>query len=274
MAHTFSTAFDIGRSFSSSIEGLKRQPVGLIVGAALLTFADMCSGGGGNGMSDPSALMEGGTGLSPELITGFLALMAGAMALSCVVGIAFALIKCWLMPGYIRFHEDLVLDGAAEDSRVFSGSDVFGRMVLYRLLVWMITTGVTCIALLPGAAVLFVGIAQQQQMIMIAGGVVMVMLVIPAALYVHLGLMLGDRALTLENLDPTAALGRAWSLADGNRITLFLFTLVWGIAMLLSVFAFCVGVVPARAAYELALTEAFLLATHDDLAESALRQPR
>ena len=274
MAQPFSTAFDIGKSFSSGIEGLKRQPVGLIVGAALLLFADMCSGGGGNGISDPSALMEGGTGLSPELITGFLALMAGAMALSCVVGIAFALMKCWLMPGYIRFHEDLVLDGAAEDSRVFSGSDVFGRMVVYRLLVWMITTGVTCIALLPGAAVLIVGITQKQEVMMIAGGVGMALLVIPAAVYVHLGLLLGDRALTLENLDPTAALGRAWSLADGNRITLFLFTLVWGIAQLLSLLAFCIGVFPARAAYELALTEAFLLATHEELTESALRQPR
>lgn len=273
MAQPFSTAFDIGKSFASGIEGLKRQPVGLIVGAALLLFADMCSGGG-NGISDPSALMEGGTGLSPELITGFLALMAGAMALSCVVGIAFALMKCWLMPGYIRFHEDLVLDGAAEDSRVFSGSDVFGRMVVYRLLVWMITTGVTCLALLPGAAVLFVGITQQQEGMMIAGGVAMALLVIPAAVYVHLGLLLGDRALTLENLDPTAALGRAWSLADGNRISLFVFTLVWGFAQLLSLLAFCVGIIPARAAYELALTEAFLLATHEELAESALRQPR
>jgi hypothetical protein len=105
--------------------------------------------------------------------------------------------------------------------------------------------------------------------------VVVVLLLGPVPLLAHCSLgRLSTSKLTLENLDPTAALGRAWSLADGNRITLFLFTLVWGIAMLLSVFAFCVGLVPARAAYELALTEAFLLATHDDLAESALRQPR
>lgn len=265
-------AFDIGQAITSGVEALKRQPVGLLLGAFLLTITD--GGGGGTGGNSGSG-SYGGEGGPGSQISDALASLGGAEAaviavvFGCVLccGIGIFLFRSWLEPGYLRLHRDLVITGAGEIGTLFGAKDVFLRVALWKLLSAVIGVGTVVVAVLPGAALLGAGYAMDESSgMMIAGGVLMGVIGTPAFIYVELGLWMGSRAVALDGMAPMDALERSWSLARGNRIHLLIFYVVTAVFTALGLVACCVGVFATRAITDVGTTRAFLVATRPEQA--------
>ena len=125
------------------------------------------------------------------------------------------------------------------------------------------------LAAAPGGGALLYGAVIEEDTIMIVGGVVLLLFLLPALLYVWLGLALGEHAVVFEELGPMDALDRTWSLARGRRMDLFLLLLIFGLfkvaALIAGLLMCCVGVlVTLPFAYSMgavALSEGFLLLT-------------
>ena len=125
------------------------------------------------------------------------------------------------------------------------------------------------ITALPGGALIGVGIMQSNVVLGIGGAILLMLLVFPTLIYVGLGLAFGDHAVALDNAGPTEALEKSWGLASGNRLHLFLFLFVYGIARLALAIAglmmLCIGAlftVPiSRAVTDVGFTEGYLLLT-------------
>jgi len=123
-----SAAFDVSRAISHGWAGVKRQPVGLLLGSLLLTLTEG-GGGGGNPMGGKYDWGDGSsssdhksiampTDLWSERIRGAIGdvfdvhtaagiaaiLVALSCALLCVV--AVVLFRCWIEAGYLRTHRD------------------------------------------------------------------------------------------------------------------------------------------------------------------------
>ena len=283
-----SYAFQPTRNLAHGWEALKRQPIGLLLGAFLMTITD--GGGGGSGGSNSGsgtreplwdsnqwgqnhiqAASDWGQGLLGQADMGGAEMAVVAMIAGCVLGclLLVALFRCWLEPGYIRLQREVLADGAGKIGTLFSGTDAFVRMLLWKLLSFVIGLGTAVVSLLPGGAVAGVGwFVLDDQTFLWVGVVLGALLLLPAAFYVGIGLSLGAHAVSLDDLGAMDALERSWGLARGNRLTLFVFYLVTAIVWFLGVCLCCVGIVGTRVMRDVATTEGYLLATRRDEAEA------
>ncbi len=253
-----SEAFSPLRAIQHGVASIQRAPAGLLVGGFLLFVLDSFSSGTGGGNLGDLAKDD----QPPEVSLAILMVAIGLMAVGFVLALVAFIVRCWFVPGWIRLHRQVLETGADSFKVLFSGGDAFLRMLGWRLLYSLIALGTFVAAALPGGIVLGIGIAQEMnQTLLIAGGVLMVLLVLPVQIYVALGLALGNHALVLEGLGPVAALDRSWELARGNRITLAIFFFVTGLFSLLGLLLCCIGMFVTRAISEVGTTEAFLLAT-------------
>jgi hypothetical protein len=284
-----SEAFDISRAVSHGWAGVKRQPVGLLLGSFLLTITEGGGGGSnpiggkydwGDGSSSdqkssalPSDLWSGALGDALDLETGagIAALVIGLVCVTMCVA-AVLVFRSWIQAGYLRTHRDLVIAGQADVGTLFTGGSDLVRLILWKLLSFVVSLGVFAVALLP--ALLTAGIAYalhvEKDHILIAAGIIGFVFVVPTLIYVGLGLVLGDRAVVIDGLAPAAALDRSWSLAKGNRIQLFVFFLVTGLFRLAGILLCCIGIVLTRAIVDMGTTEAYMLATRSDSANWVL----
>jgi hypothetical protein len=259
-------AFNPVRAIQHGLEALKREPVGLLLGAFLMAILDGGGGGGGNnfsGSSDPSTWGNGSPGdllQDPAMLT----IMAIALGCVCILQIAFWLGKSFIQPGYIRLHEQLLVEGTSGPGKVFSGGDCFKAMAMWKLLKGVIVFGTMIVALAPGGTILAIGAHQDNTHLMVAGGAVMAILAAPVSIYVGFGLWLGEYAVALEGLGPMDALERSWGLASGNRLRFLLFSFVLGMFNVVGLMLCCVGVIGTKAIGDFGTTEAYLLATRDD----------
>ena len=257
----FSEAFSPARALAHGYEGLKRQPVGVLLGGFLIGAAGMCGGG-----------FQGNPGRVDEMPEDMRDAMLAVTAVMVVVGLVFAILTwlalSFLLPGWYRLLRDIVVTGDAQVGALFSGGDAFLRMAGWKLLAGIIALGVAVVSLAPGVALAYVlrdsdgGVA--------AGIALAVLVAVPALLYVSLGLALGPWVVALEGLDVLAALDRSWELARDHRVDLFLFFLVMGLVNVAGFFCCCVGNFVTRGITDLGTTESFLLATRDDAASFAL----
>lgn len=273
-----SAAFSPSRAISHGWAALKREPVGMLLGAFLLSIVEGGGGGGGNnlgnlgntggssgpdwgGTSDWSQSMNGFGDLDDPAFLGVM-----AVALSCVCGLQllFWLAASFLKPGYMQLHRELLVDGVSSPGKLFGGGSQFKAMAMWKLLKGLIGLGVAVVALAPGGAMLGIGAAGDNQPLMIAGGGLMVLLAGPVLVYVGLGMMLGEHAVALEELGPVDALERSWELARGNRVSLFLYGLLTGLFHIVGLMLCCVGVLGTKAMIDFGTTEAYLLATRGD----------
>jgi hypothetical protein len=280
-----SQAFEVSRAISHGWAGVKRQPVGLLLGSLLLT---MTEGGGGNpmgggnygdsGSSSDHKSIAMPTDLWSEKIRSALGdtfdlhtaagvaalLVALTCALLCVA--AVVLFRCWIEAGYLRTHRDLVISGHADTGTLFSGaSDVF-RLLFWKLLSGVVIVDVLAVAVVPALASAGVAYGLHAEENTILGIAVLVALpfVLPTMFYVGIGLAFGDRAVVIDGLGPVAALDRSWSLAKNNRIQLFVFLFVTRLFWFLGIFLCCIGIVLTRAIVEVGTTEAYMLATQSN----------
>ena len=263
------TAFSPGRAISHGAEAVKRQPVGLLIGAFLMAMTNGGGGGGGSNF-DPSSLDGTGMGGEGAAILGMVAL--GVACIGCCMGVVFWLFRSWLQPGYYRMHRTLFTTGTVEVSELFQGGDLFKRMALWKLLKALINCGIVVVAALPGGIVMLAGMLMETEILMLVGTVVMLVIMIPALVYVALGLVLGDHFVALQELEPRPALEASWELAKGNRISLLLYFFITGFFAILGLLACCVGIFFTQAIADAGTTEAFLLATRDDWEEFKLTQ--
>lgn len=262
----FSEAFSPVRAIQHGFEGLKRQPVGVLLGGFFMVLTS--GGGGGNGGNSIPQDAD------PDVQAIMAAVTLAVVGIAACLGIVFWIFRSWLHPGWIRLHRDLVLDGHAEVSALFSGADAFVSMLLWKLLKGVIGMGAALAALVPGGVLLglsFLG-DEPNTPLAVAGGVLCLIFLVPTALYVGLGLSLGEFAVALEGAGPTEALSRSWELAAGNRLTLLVFYAVTGFFGMLGILACCVGVFVTRPIADVGTTEAYLLATREGLV-SKLGEP-
>lgn len=270
MGMDFKDAFDPFRALRHGFAALQKEPVSVIVAGFALTILDSCQGGGGNNI--PSD-MGSGSGMDEAVV----AIIAMVALIGCCIGIAVLLAKAFVEPGAWRIAERLTVDGTSGLDPLFSGKDVWLSMLGYTLLKGLIAFGVFIVSALPGGLVIGVAFALGQGdepnvPVAVAGAALAAVIVLPAMIYVTLGLQLGNLAISLEQATAMEALDRSWTLARGNRVQLFLFNLINGLLMFGGLLLCCVGVIPARGVVLCATANAFLLHTRDDYESFALVQ--
>ena len=285
-------AFSVGRLLQTGWDLVSRAPVPLLLGAFLLMLVDACSGGSGQ-ISPPTGDWsgEGGGGLGElealieELGTATMVAMAGAMVgCGLLLQAAAWLARSWLMVGWLRLHEEALVQGDADVATLFGGRDRFWPLALWYLLRGFIRFGVAMVALTPGLLIVGAGAwgvwgdrgsgaTADLLPLGLAGGVVMLALWLPAVLYIEPGLALGDRAVVFGGLSPVDALDRSWDLARDNRLTLLSYQIVGGLVVGAGWMACCVGAIPARAVVDAGLTAGWLLHTRADRADWAVQPP-
>ena len=263
---TFEEAFSPARAISHGIEGLKRQPVGIILGG--LHRNGPAPGGGGGG-SDTASLDD--SSMSSEAALALAAVFLAVAVMVLVFSFIGFLIRSWLHTGWIRLHRNLVVTGEATVGTLFSGADAFGRMAGWKVMQAVNVLGTLAAACLPGAILGAVAWYGDQHEVAVGGGAILAALIaIPAMVYVGLGLALGEHAVALEGLGPMGALDRAWELADGHRGALFIYFAATGLFTLLGIFFCCIGVWWTKAIVDVGTTESFLLATRAEADAFAL----
>lgn len=285
MPRSFSDAFDIGRSLSAGFSMLKVAPLPLLVGAVLVQCTQGGSSGVGNNLGsggsggDSSWDSSGGLDWEPgkgmnwdDLMQSLgievtaalvVAILVAALCVLLVVTALF-LLNCWVTPGYYRTHLTVAATGAADFGPLFGAKDAFTRMIVWRLLKGVIVLGISMVTGLPGLIALLVGVFKGSVMAIVLGVLLLLVLLVPATVYVGLGLYFGDRLVALDGYKAMPALERSWALADGNRLWLFLFQLVMGLVGALGVCACFVGVFVTGAIVEAGATLAFLRYTRDE----------
>ncbi|MCB9761353.1 MAG: hypothetical protein H6739_16040 [Alphaproteobacteria bacterium] len=215
--------------------------------------------------SSPADLFAGQSFGDP----GFIAILAVGMVCVLVLAVAFFALRCWVHTGYIRLHKQVIETGEGDFGTLFSGGDLMANMALWKLLGGAISFGTIMVAALPGGVIALVGgVADIGALLPVGAGLAFI-LVVPVMIYVGLGLYLGNHAVVIEGLGPMAALERSWGMAKGNRVTLFVYSLVMGLfgfaAAIVGLLMCCIGVIvtgpAARAIVDVGLTEAFMLAT-------------
>jgi hypothetical protein len=294
MPRSFRDAFDIGSTLTSGFEALMRAPWPLLLGAVLMQCTESnggnYSGGGGDdgGSWDEHESWDsydwdslgshatelgdlavrgvgaglGGIGMAELGILALIFLVIMGMVLGCVVIVV--LFRAWLHTGYLRLRAEVLTTGSGGFGTLFGGADAFGSMLGYKVITWLIHTGIVLVALSPGIAVLIVGTVLELTVLALSGLALMVLLATPVSIYVWLGLRFGAHAVALDGVGALQALERSWSLARGNRLWMLLYMVVTGVIWLGGMCICCVGIFVTRAVVDVSRTEAYLAATRDD----------
>jgi len=256
-------AFQPIRAIQNGIEAMRKAPGELIVGSLLLTVTAGSYGWGGSdsdleGMEALGGILDG---LGPVGVLAVVLLLIGLV----VVGLALWAFRAWLHPGYIRLHRDLVGEGKGDFGVLFGSADAFWNMLWWKLLATVLAALAMLLASLPGLLLSGLGYALggDETLSWLPGALVGGLLVVPVAIYVYLGLLLGERAVALDGMAPMQALGHSWELARGSRLTLLAFVIVTGAFHMLGLLLCCVGIVVTRAIVDVGLTESYLMATRD-----------
>jgi hypothetical protein len=242
----FDEAFSPTRALNRGLEALRQAPGPLLLGGLGVWLT---SGGCGAG---PLSNLGAHPPLSPEALRALTAVAAGA------AGLAFLgwLVYCWLLPGYLRLHREVLTTGAGTVTTLLSGSDAFVRMAGWRILSSLLLVGSMAAAALPGFVLMY--LAGTHTLLASIGGALVTVLVVPTWLYVAAGLALGDRVVALEGRGPVDALERSWALARGHRVVLLFFFGVTGLVGFAGMLLCCVGVFVTEPIASVAGTEAFL----------------
>jgi hypothetical protein len=245
----------------------------LLLGAFLLQLVEGCGNysnafrsspgdlGGDGGENPASAALEQFERMAREELAALVLIVLGVLACVFVVVVVVFLLQCWLKTGYLRMQREALQTGHAEVSTLFRGGDALWRMARWRLLSGFVIAGNVMVAAIPGVAILLLGMPEHSTPLFVSGGVLVVFLVVPVTIYVQMGLALGDYFVALEGASALGALERAWDAARGNRLWLFLYTLVLGLLAASGVLVCCVGIIVSRCVSETGATEAFLLFT-------------
>jgi len=250
-------AYNFGRAINSGIDILKKDPVWVLVGSVLFSlFAGM----GNNSNFDISAFedLKFDTGIIVGMVFAMIA-MQGCFALVGWLGGA------WIRTGWYRLHQNL-LGGMESGNALFSGSDRFVDMLIWRLLAGLISF--VPVIIFGGFVLIGVLIIPESMLIIgLIGLAFLVLILFVGMVYIQMGLFFGDHLVAIDNRKPMEALKESWEMADGHRIHLFIYNFVLGLFAILGFLACCVGVIATSAITQVGITESYLLATrgHTDI---------
>lgn len=269
-------AFDVERCYRRAWDAFQRQPVGLLLGAFLLWITNG-GGGGGNSIPDlgqnsgdaPDSFGEGAGDalrqLKDMIGAAELAVLAGVLGCVVVVVGVVLVFRAWLIPGYLRLQRACLLGEDAPVGLLFGGGDALLRMIGWQLLRGVIGMGTFVVSALPAAALVVLSLnADDHQLRMVglgAAALLSLATVIPASIYVGLGLILGDHYIALGNSDVMDALDRSWDAASGKRVQMLVFVILTWLPNLLGCLACCIGMVFTQCLQAMSLTEAWLVLT-------------
>lgn len=281
----FHDAFDIAARLSSGFRSLKVAPWPLLLGALIMQCTEGGSGSGGNysgsdggdsgswdsydwenlhgilgelPWGDPSGAVAAIGGAELAVIAVILIV---AMGVGLLCGGAMLAFRSWIHGGYVRLHREVLRSGAGGFDTLFGAGDVFWSLVGFKLVWALIYTGTLLLALLPGGLLAIAGAVAKITPLIWVGVALMVLVAIPVAVYVTLGLVFGELAVALDGAKAMEAVERSWDLARGNRLWLLLYLFVTGLFTLVGICLLCFGIVITRAIADTGFTEAYLLAT-------------
>lgn len=288
----FKQAFNISRGLESGLAAFKRAPLPLFLGGLLMQCTEGGGGGGSGNTGSSSWDNGGGSGMDFDYRMGLdellrvdlaplpsdlgqgglggleLGLIVGLVLLGLFCGALVLVFRAFLQTGYIRLHvRALESEGSFGD--LFSGVDRLAPMLLWKLLKGLVSFGVLAVSALPGVGLIGGGLMMEMYGLSILGGVLIFLICIPVMIYIGLGLSMGDHAVALDELGPTEALEKSWTLVSGNRLHLFIFLLVYGLARVASVLVgllmLCIGalftVPTVRAITDVGFTQGYLMLT-------------
>jgi hypothetical protein len=295
-----SEAFDVGKGISYGIEAIKRIPIQLWLGGAILSFTDSGGGGcsgnpssvvdllgdGGGGSWDTGGVFDFGFDFSaglqavreagifqadPMALLGGLGigLIFGILCCAIIFGLVMFALRSFVQPGWYRMHEECLRTTEGNFSTLFSGQDLFLNMLLWNLLKAVIIAAVFIVGIVPGIALGLTAAVLESVVLGVGAGVFTFGAIIGIWVYVAPGLAFGGEAITFEGLGVMDALSRSWELARGNRAQMIFFFFVLGLLQLMAALVglcFCfVGVLVtaplARGGADLASTRAYLILT-------------
>ena len=253
---TFAEAFNPIRALKSTFEAMNLQPGHLWGGALLLIFVESITGIGFQFIGPVAA--GGGEQAVVFLFCG-----------ACVAAVGFFALATWLMSGLFLTFRSVIQTGELTEQGLFDHQGKFFPLLLTRLLV------VVCsiVLMIPGAilmglvAALVVLVAPVNPDDGVYGAIGIAVMIIGGLasyafmIYCVIGVVLAESAVIFEDLTPTEAIKRSWSLASGHRWRLVLFFLVNGIFAILGLLLCCVGVLATSAITRLATAEAYLQCT-------------
>jgi hypothetical protein len=203
-----------------------------------------------------------------ELAGWVIGLVIAAVLVALLIGLALFALNSWLTTGFYRLHMNILEHASDELGPLFSGKDRFWAMAGYKALASLLLWATAAAAIWPGALLAYYGYARDRNTLMIGGFGAMVILAVPALVYVALGVYLGEHAVALDGAKPVDALRRAWALARGNRMPLLGFGIVCLLVQFVSLAGLvlcCVGVLATvpfgRSLVGFAKTEGYLLFT-------------
>ncbi len=280
---------------------VKRFPVPLFLGGFALTVLDSCSNNNGS-FGDLSELFESEDSESVGLLLsgasdtlaqssmdGMEAAVIAAAAVAAVLVIGFVIVfslvigivKAWLTNGWLELHRTIILEGEADLSRLFTSVDRAVSIWLTRFISGLVVGIFIVASMIPGGSAVAYTVSSGSSLesdpaTLVAGAIVSLLLLIGTSVYVGLGVWLAPWFAVYDRSGPWSAMLQSWAAARGNRVTLFVFSLVQGlisfVALIVGILMLCVGAmftVPiARAINDLATSYAWLSARHgNDAAE-------
>ena len=243
------------RTLKSTFETMNLQPAHLWGGALLLIFVEQITG-------------VGFQFIQPVMITGGEEALVFIITGACVAALGFFALATWLMSGLFLTFRSTFQTGGPTREGLFDHQGKFIPLLLTRVLV------VICSILLviPGGALMgafFAFVVPEVSPgdtgpLAITGIVLCVLTAYAFMIYCVIGVAFAESAVIFEDLRPTEAIKRSWSLASGRRWRFVWFFLVNGIFAMLGFLMCCVGVLATSAVTRLATAEAYLQLTGVD----------
>jgi hypothetical protein len=267
-------AFDVGRCLQWGWEAFKGAGLTLWLGGFLMNCT---SGGGGGGSGYTPSTDDTNPGELPDLsqwVPDFsdpmvIGITVGVVVMVMVLILVVTAIQAWLEPGWIKAQLSSLERGEAGADILFSGGSHFGPMFRWKLLTMAIRFGVGAVVFAPSMVLAAAAVMEESIGMGLGAGGLAVVLAVPAFIWLNLGLVMGAHAVVLDGVDAGEALERSWSLAKGNRLTLFFVLFAYGVVKIVATVAglmmLCVGVFltgPAgRALTDVAFTAGYLRTT-------------
>jgi hypothetical protein len=196
--------------------------------------------------------------------------MIGLMAVGQVLGFFINLvIQGFLQLGLYRLFFDVIEGRKLDLGQMFTQVDKLLRHVGIQLVVAVGSTLVLMLLLvvpmvLVGVALASSGAGLEDGMKQVVTnplfwvafvGVFVVFL--PVVMVITIVMQFASLELVYSNCGALEAIGRAWRLGEGHRMTLLLYYFMSGMLALVGVIAFCVGIIPAMALGQLFIATTF-----------------
>ena len=212
-------------TFRSAWRALRSAPLLVLAGAFALVLADLVTAIA-NGLLQESTVADAReTSAADGMITA-----ASALVLLYAIRLLF---RAWLRPGYLRIHHAAAHDQPTR-ARTLISLDRFGTYAVALILVDLLPALAALTGALPGALVLGLGGALDADPLSFAGLLLAIALGAAAYLYVYLGVILLDWTAALGAAPAVTELRRAWQLARGHRLRIFVLVLASAALQLLS----------------------------------------